>query len=613
MSNDRKDVFGSTLNPDGSLRCVSATQVNTFQLCPLKWHFEKKEKLPRKPMGKGAALGDKCHKQLEHFLKTGEDVRGALVHVGDSMLEPYLYAAPFNGGLGLVEEALIPMLKTPAGIAISGFEDFYVPGTVPVIIDHKFKKELDKYADTEETLPNDPQQIIYTAHAVLCRDPTAPAAEFRLHHVQTEGPGGRFPRAVSLRSTREDVLRRWGAMAKTIDTEMAEVAKIPVAEPGKTPDVPYKTESCGAFGGCDFARVCAHSPQNRFIGSLRGNIETANYQTPSPIERINPMGLLGQINAPAAVSAPVTVPVTIGAPAATPPVLKEIPVSACVPGGAYMLPGGPVGVFEGVIGSRPIFRLKSGGALAETASDATVRDMNSDPVASAPVKAPAPVQAPAAPKAEAPKRKLVIEDDGESILAPDEPVSQAVQPPPTIAAPIVQAPPVSPSPVVTVAVAEAIEPPKPKRGRPSKAEVAAREAVVTAPQAAAMAEMPAAPMKAPAIVTYDPAQTEPAPAAPKEGEPLMLLINCSCAQARPLEPYIADVCKRVATAGGAPDVRLGHKNSDLGFGGWKALIALEALKSPPSGLVSIQSSELADPIIEALVPKAAMVVRGGVR
>lgn len=596
MSGDRKDIFGKSLNPDGSLRCVSATQVGTFKQCPLKWHFEKKAKLPKKPMGKGAALGDKCHKQIEHFLKTGEDVRGALAHVGDSMLDPYLWAAPFNKGPGLVEEPILPSLSTPGGVLISGFEDFYVPGikavresdwakeaATPTIIDHKFKKELKKYADTEETLPNDPQQIIYTAHALLKREPAAPAIEFRLHHVQTEGEGGRFPLPVSLTSTREDVLLRWRPLARMIDTDMAAVAKMPVAEPGKTPEgVPFNTAACGNFGGCDFSKMCAHSPQNRFISALRNPTQSINKELPLTV-KANPMGLLGQIRAPET-AAPST-------PAA--PTLNRVKATTCKQGGAYMLPTGPVGKFEGVIGGRSIFRL-SDDTLKDFAADAEVIAMSAD---------------------KPPARKLVIEPDPAELITPPDAPPLATQPPEPVLYSVQTAPQPTPSvgvldaPTVTVTVAEAV---KPKRGRPTKAEVAARVAEVTAGAGNPMTGEGAHH----GVITYDPStgsETVHKPLTvmvPGEGEPLMLLINCQCLQAKDLSGYVADVCRKVATAAGAPDVRLGHKSSDLSFGGWKALVAMAALQEMPRGLCSIQSSELADPIIEALVPKAAMVVRG---
>ena len=75
---------------------------------------------------------------------------------------------------------------------------------------------------------------------------------------------------------------------------------------------------------------------------------------------------------------------------------------------------------------------------------------------------------------------------------------------------------------------------------------------------------------------------------------------------------MAEICKKVADHYGAPDVRLGNQKSDLGFGGWKGCIAIEALKAPPTGLCTISSGELADPIIEALASKAKIFVRGSV-
>lgn len=281
-------------------------------------------------------------------------------------------------------------------------------------------------------------------------------------------------------------------------------------------------------------------------------------------------------------------------------VLTVIPVAKAQPGALYMLPGGSVAKFEGQLGSKMIFRDKAGG-LRDVPPDATVRTTDEETlclfegrpyVKKAMVGAAAEVEAatgqapPVDPKIEK-ARKLGIVDyaNGQPVVNPIVPVNTA---PPPVVVPVVPAT-TPPEVVVKVTTAEAVATPPP---------------VVTTP--------PAEPKKrGPKPKTEAPTGTEPAPV--EEGGKLFLLINCSCNRAVDLAGYVKKLCDEVAQRGGAPDVRLGHKNSDLGFGGWKALIAMEAAKAPPSGLCSITSGELADPIIEALIPLAAVVVRGGVR
>lgn len=562
-----KALFGSTLNEDGTLRAVSASSAGTFEMCGLKWYYDKKAKLPKKPMGKGAKIGSQAHDRLDHYLTTGQDVRGPLELVGAAMLEPYLWAAPFNKGPGLVEGPILnPQLMTPGGIRIVGFFDYYVPGTGasdPVIIDHKFKKDLAKWGITEDELRGDPQTLVYGAW-VMAREPDAPGFVMRHHQHQTEGEGGRFQEPVEVRMSRDDVLTRFGALSGVIDTDMAAAARVEY-KPGGTPAVPYNTEACGAFGGCDFARVCPHSPQNRFIAALRGGSPTAIHILETQYKKtvtteVTAMGLLAQAAA-LDISPKPTIPM--------------LAIEQCTPGGVYMLPGGDVGTFEGVIGSRYIFRKKDKG-LADASAGDSVRDMNGDPGTVAihvPPSAPPVAPQPSAEKEEK-KRKLGIVDE-----STPNPIAPKDTPPPT---PVLTA---APAEVVVRVEEYAIE--KPRRGRPTNAE---REAK------AAVEPTPAAP-------------TAPAGAIPG----FFLLIDCACAKATDLSPYVAEIAKRVAETHNVADVRLSPDKSTLDYGRWKAVLGLEALKNPPKGLCVINSGELSNPVIEALSGVASLVVRGGIR
>lgn len=590
-------LFGRTFSDDGTLRAVSPTQYSTFSRCGLRWHFDKKHKLPRRAPGKGALIGGKGHKLIERFLLTGEDVRGPLEMVGAAMLEPYLWAAPFNKGPGIVEGPLLdPRLQTPGGVLITGYYDYYIPGALerwPTVIDHKFKKSLDKWAPTAEELPDDPQAIVYPQW-VLTREPQAPGVLFRHHNVQTEGEGGRYALPVEIRVTRDDVLRRWGAMAKVIDGPMRAAALVPAVTGQTAEGIPYDTEACGDFGGCDFARICKHSPTNRYLSAMRGTSslpaglfgielpgKSQSATTSKPFTGESVMGLLSQIGVTTAVPVP-----------EVPALLAVVPVSQCKSGGVYMLPGGPVGTFEGMIGSRPIFRLKDG-TLKDLETTAEVRDLTADPVANPPaVVAPAVVDPPKR------QRTLLLTNEEKAQLPAVAPPDVAET---TQAAGLTHAAAVA-APEVQVTTAEAItQSEKPKRGRPTKAEAEAKAALAAA--VAPAETVPAAPAQTPV-------QSTPGNVSTPGKSPLTLLINVTCPQATDLAPYVAKLAAALASKHGAPDVRLGQKQSDLAFGGWKALLALTALANPPTGLCTIQSGELADPVIEALAPVAAVVGRG---
>lgn len=537
------EIFGKTLNADGTLRCVSPSQAITFQRCGLRWYFGSKAKLPKKPMSKGALVGEKGHAEIETFTTTGQDVRGPLALMGASLLEPYLRHLPFMGGSALVEGALDqPKIQTPGGVLLSGFFDLYVPDPEwPTVIDHKFKKSLDKWgyligadayrrfpnvadrsSEDQEKLKGDPQTVVYGAWA-LTKTPTAQGVIVRHHQHQTGGEGGRFALPAEVRLTRDDLLRRFGVLAEQIDGPMASAARIPYS--GETPEgIPYNEMACGDFGGCDFAKQCKHSPSNQFASLLRG--------TPGPvIKESQPsnngatMSLLNQIQKPAA-------------PSPTPSEDTK-PVAQMTQGETAYIEGVAV-KFEGVMGTRAIFR-KADRSLQDLPADARVA-----------TKAPAPKEA---PKAEEPKKAYKpIQYEQEAAVAP-----------PDVA--------------------------------PETAPVQAQ--VPAAPEAPAPAEEPKKTRKK---------AEKAAPEAPTEG--LTLLINCDAQGATSLSTYVRDLAQAIAQKHGTPDLRLARKESDLAFGGWKAILSLAALQNPPKGLCSITSGELADPVIEALTPVATMVVRG---
>lgn len=249
----RKKIFGHTLNDDGSLRCVSPSQIKNHKRCKRLWYYDKKLNRPRKKKGKGAKLGTECHGRMEKWLKTGVDIRGPLERHGDEMIAPYLNRAPFNGGDMLVEAPLLePQLMTPGGIRISGFSDVTLPPTYDmsnyvVVIDHKFKKKLAQYADTEAQLADgDPQAVIYDTWA-LTKWPEAPGAEFKHHNHQTEGARLNLP--VSITDDRATVFAKWAKLGKYIDEEMAKTALIADVEDVEAAE---STDKCRAFGGCDY-------------------------------------------------------------------------------------------------------------------------------------------------------------------------------------------------------------------------------------------------------------------------------------------------------------------------------------------------------------------------
>lgn len=569
MGDDRKSLFGPTLNDDGTLRCVSASQVKSHQRCKRLWYYDKVLKRPRKPPGRGAKLGTECHERMEKWLKTGVDIRGPLERFGHEMIAPYLHRAPFNGGDMLVEAPLLePQIMTPGGIRISGFSDVTLPPApdTVVVLDHKFKKRLAQYADTAEYLAaSEPQAVIYTVWA-LTKWAAGARSTFQHSNHQTEGARLNLP--VSITDDRATVFAKWAKLGKYIDEDMAKTAlaaSIHDVEGAGDTD-PSK---CRAFGGCDYLHECPSAPHNRFVNALVGGTylpenapNSKGVSEPVTNEGYDLMGLLDQMmDAPPAASA-------APAPAATSGKLAPVEARECKPGGIYMIPGGPVGKFEGVLGDRAIFKDSKGGLL-QCGPDDYCRDLSGDAVSAALFAHPGlkklagVAQAAALPPVDTTPKI----DPAAGIVPKDAPPD--TNPPKTTA----QSPSASYAPGNPAQSAEA-----PKgEGSPSGAEVTAE------------------PKKA-----GRPPGSKNKPKAETAGG-IIVLVNNACPAAEDLMPYVQGLADALAKKHNVADIRLGGKDSGLDYSGWKAVLAVTAKANPPPpGLYVIQAGDLADPVIEAL-------------
>lgn len=564
----RAKIFGHTLNDDGTLRCVSPSQYKSHKRCKRLWYYDKVMHLPRKPPGKGAKNGTECHSRMEKFLNTGVDVRGPLERHGHEMIAPYLPRAPFNGGDMLVEAPLLdPQLVTPGGIRISGFSDVTLPpkdGLV-VVLDHKFKKKLAQYADTQEQLAaGDPQAVIYATWGLM-KWPEAVRAQFTHNNHQSEGARLNLP--VTITDDRATVFEKWRKLGKYIDEEMAATAlkKSPedVEAAGDT-----DSSACRAFGGCDFLNVCPSSPHNRFVHGLATgtlseipDLGSRWSKALPPTQGMYKMGLLDEMEEKA--KAATSTATTAAAPSGGPGKLVALEASACALKGVYMLPGGVVGQFQGVLGERALFKNKEG-TLVDIQPDDFVRDLNGDSTALGLF---------------APKKTGGLPPIVDKSTTPDS------------------------TPGITQA-AGIVPPDAPKDTNPPAA------AVVAAPAPSATVQSPAVSDTAGKSTqgteapkgAESPSGTKVKKAKAKVGgDQLIILVNNACPAAEDLTPYVQGMCDALAKKAGIGDVRLGGKDSGLDYGTWKAVLTIACKTNPPPpGLYVIQQTELSEPVIEAL-------------
>lgn len=599
----RAKIFGPTLDESGRIRACSASQVKTHKLCPRKWWYQKVKKVPKGPKGKGAQESTESHDRMEIYLKTGGDVRNGVERFGEPMLAEWLDRMPWKpGGDMMVEEPLLdPMLRTPAGVQVTGFFDGALPPRwlaelleLPVVLDHKFLKDVDKWAAKKEELETDePQATMYMAW-ILTKYPDAPAVRFRHHNHQKKGPRKNSP--VEVKQTRAQVFERMAKLGRYIDTDMQATAQCKTETEARAVH-----SACGAFGGCEYLKMCPDAPHNRFMRALAGHGDLpdalrvpSRTREPAAQTGYDFMGLMddldlgdappppsGAANPPpkAASSAPAA---AAASTAKTP--LKALEAQACVKGGVYMLPGGAPGKCKGTMDDKVLFVDKDK-QVVELELDDLVRDLTTDPVAT-----------------ELFKRKLGIVDVVEPGAAKVEPkpapkgeVPGGNPPPPSAKAGVI------PADAPGDTNAEEKKPPTPAASTEVKVTVA--EAVASADPKPEAAPTPAG-------------KKTRGPNKPKgDATGFILIVDAASSAGESLEEYVATLAQNLRKEYSLADLRLAPKDSPAAFMGWRGLLAIEARKNlPAAGTVLVGSSgDLADPVIEALAPVAAIYIKGSRR
>lgn len=559
---------------DGVYKRTSVSQIRNFKGCEVSWGFDKIERVERGEPSKGQKVGIQGHDENERFLKYGADVRGEIARAGASMLEPYAATFPFNKGNGLVEVSLSePTLRTRGGVEFVGYIDYAcLIDNVARIVDHKFNKNIKKYPVTVDDLENDEQAIIYGWWGV--NHFKTDRAFFELHRYQTEGK--RLFEPVGRMFHRDELGDKFLGLSEFVDTRMS-----PAVKATRARDLKPNTAHCSKYGGCNYERICPYSPRNRFISSVNPDWTPPAADT-APKKKGSSMGLLDVL--PGGNAALASNPVVTGAAATPgdgyPPFFARIPASTCKAEGSYGVEGKAATfkiVMEGVA-----YFIREGRTI-QVKPDAMVVDLGGEAHASV-----------AAPKSETPATQATA---GGSVTPGDAPASN----------------------LGGVGKILKVD----DSGLPNAADVAAAKAAAAAEAAQTAAAAAANTTQTPA------ANTTPATGAPetaeekkKRGRPagskngIVLLIDCACSsETTDLNRVVADYAKALAAEAKIPDLRLAPKkdgNADhpMAFGGWKAILAMVILKNLPAGMCSISSSELNEPVIEALCGVAQTVIRG---
>nr|WP_253906039.1 PD-(D/E)XK nuclease family protein [Corallococcus exiguus] len=235
---------------------MSVSQLRKFALCERAWFFTKVLRLPERPL-KARDLGTAVHAQLEHYLRTGQDVLGPFAASGKHLL-------PTPGPDLLVEEHFgEPSPLFADGIPLTGYIDLVNPRRLAEgvlrVTDHKTTKSIASYAATPEQLASAAhdagiQMVGYGYWAVLAAERFPGLKRLELEHLYFQTHGAKLARSVVATVSVEHVRDEWHTHVEPLARRMRDVAR--ATSPSQ---VKPTWSACQKYGGCSFQAQCLNS------------------------------------------------------------------------------------------------------------------------------------------------------------------------------------------------------------------------------------------------------------------------------------------------------------------------------------------------------------------
>ncbi len=234
----------------------SPSQISTFLDCDRKWALGSIAKI-RMESGTAAALGTETHTQLETYLSGGQiDYTRDSGYIAASGLH-HLPAPPLSKTL---LESKFKFQSPATGFFYNGIRDVFIPGEVPLVIDHKTTSGL-RWAKTVEDLLGDPQAMIYAYSAM------APVVNLRWVYYQTKG--ARKSKPVHLTVSRGHVEEQFDRIELTT-REMRAILDLQTEDKkAYALSLEPSPESCEKFGGCQYRHLCNLGPQDRITSFFK--------------------------------------------------------------------------------------------------------------------------------------------------------------------------------------------------------------------------------------------------------------------------------------------------------------------------------------------------------
>jgi hypothetical protein len=293
---------------------ISATQLQTFELCPRKWWFDKVLRLPRLER-KQFDFGTVLHSVCERFLLADElgidpitnepvdlypeDWHNNLPPADQDLIKRLISAAITEGVLERKPNRLIEhefRLPVIPGVQIMGFVDVLYPDSVE---DHKTSKAT-RWFQSAKSLPENLQMLIY-GKVCLDRNPRLDRVLLR-HNQFCKDPDKPQVRKTEAWATKEQILDAWENRVVATAHKMVEIKQAEYGSWMDTPEPDYSKGPCNAYGGCEFTPICTkrESTKTYQIRIDRANKRSVKYSqmtTPPTRERSNTMGVMDKLNA----------------------------------------------------------------------------------------------------------------------------------------------------------------------------------------------------------------------------------------------------------------------------------------------------------------------------
>lgn len=269
---------------DGRIRYLSVSSVSSFDArqvggCPTRWWYKYVDRRAE-PETKAQALGTALHKEIEHYLLTGERALGSLALAGvryipepglDLLIEQEISAAigskvPFSAirltaaGLPFVGKIDVTKFR-PQWIAPDGEGLIDEPDTVEKI-DWKSTSDW-QYAKTGPELLRTVQMPGYAEWGFRTW-PTLKRA--RLSHVYFLTRGAPAAKKATILVSRDEVARSWECV-EAVAGRMIQTARETRAEA-----VEPNLQACRAYRGCPHQAYCPHAQMTSLTRAFGGEL-----------------------------------------------------------------------------------------------------------------------------------------------------------------------------------------------------------------------------------------------------------------------------------------------------------------------------------------------------